>query len=223
MLEIHDLPPVEEEGDIIYKALQADELEQTISCLAKIFSEAEPMSKALKFTYDEMRGFSELLCSKALNKRLSLIAKDSKTGEVISFSLADDFVEWPPQDAERTNEKISSLLALVNDLDDEYKKTRKVINTGEIFHLSFLGSCCHYQQRKIATSLIEKHLQLARMKGFSTAVAEVTGLASQHILIDKFGFTEKVKIDYKSYVYHGVHIYEGIEDASSCILVEKRL
>jgi len=222
MLEIDDLPPIEEEGEIFYKALQADELEQTISCLATIFCESEPMSKALKISNNEMRELSELSCKKALAKGLSMVAKDSKTGDVVSFSLADDFMEWPPEGSERTNEKIDFLLALVNDLDEEYKKTRK-IRAGELFHLSFLGSSCHYQQKKIATTLIEKHLQLAKMKGFSTAVAEVTGPISQHILIDKFGFTEKVKIDYKSYVYHGVHIFESIEEVSSCILVEKRL
>ncbi|MEW5802357.1 MAG: hypothetical protein AB1847_09670 [bacterium] len=221
MPEMHDLSPLPEGGEITCELFKANDREQVISCLASTFSESEPMTKTLKIAPSELLGLAELICNEAISKGVSLVAKDNRTGRIAAFSLAGDFTDWPPQGIERVNAKVFPILALVSDLDEEYKKNRKIM-PGEIFHLSFLGSCGHYKKRKIATTIVRKHLQLAQVKGFTCAVAEVTGPASQHILIDKFGFVEKCRIDYKSYLYCGVRVFENIKDVSSCFLVEKR-
>ena len=112
-------------------------------------------------------------------------------------------------------------MALLNDLDEEYKKAYRV-DEGELLRLFMIGASGPYKNRKIATTLVKKHLQLAKAKKFSGAIAEVTGQISRHILVDKFGFNEKLKINYKSYVYKGINVFENIKDCSNCILLEKR-
>lgn len=221
MQEKRNCKLIVEEREIIYETLQAKDLEQTISCMVNTFPEAEPMTKALGITPDEFFLFAELFCKKAVNDGLSLVAKENKTGNVVAFSIAEDFTGEPPEGIEKINDKFHPIMALLNDLDEEYKKANRV-DEGEFLHLFMIGACGPYRNRRIVTTLVEKHLQLAKAKKFSGAIAEVTGPISRHIFVDKFGFDEKLKINYTSYVYNGIIVFESIKDCSSCILVEKR-
>ena len=187
MQETRNSKLIVEEREIIYKTLQANDLEQTISCMVNTFPEAEPMTKALGITLNEFFSFAELFCKKAVNEGLSLIAKENKMGKVVAFSIAVDFTGGPPEGIEKINEKFHPLMALLNDLDEEYKKANRV-DKGDFLHLFMIGACGPYRNRKIVTTLVEKHLRFAKAKKFSGAIAEVTGPISRHILVDKFGF-----------------------------------
>jgi hypothetical protein len=64
MQETRNSKLIVEERETIYKTLQANDLEQTVSCMVNIFPEAEPMTKALGITLDEFFSFAELFCCK---------------------------------------------------------------------------------------------------------------------------------------------------------------
>jgi hypothetical protein len=207
--------------DLIYEIFQANDLDQAISCMVDTFTRHEPMTKALEITPNEFYPFASLFCRKAIKGRLSLVSKERKTGKVVAFHVADDFMAEPPEGIERVNERFLPILALLNELDEEYKKTNRVAE-GEFLHLFMGGACGGFRNRKIVTALVERHLRLARKKNFLGVIAEVTGPISRHILVDTFAFMERARINYKSYVYNGKKVFANIEDSSECILVEKR-
>ena len=53
-------------------------------------------------------------------------------------------------------------------------------------------------------------------------VTECTGNISQH-LRRKQGFEDRCSIDYQTYEYKGMKVFEGIKEHRSCILREKVL
>lgn len=210
----------EKEG-IIYKVLQADDLEQTIKCISEVFPRNEPTTKELGITPFEFYSYAEIYCKKALKEGLSVVAKDKVTGNVIGFCISEDLASEPPEGIEMINPKFHPVMALLNSLDEEYKKSHKV-EKGQILHLVMAGVSQHYEGRNVVTTLTAENLKHAKLKNYSGAVAEATGLVSQHIARDKLGFKEMFEIEYKSFIYGEKHIFKNIENSPSCILLEKQ-
>lgn len=212
--------PAEKNG-IIYEILQENDIEQTIACVIETFSIGEPMAKSLGITPDEYHSFAEIVCKKAVKDGLSIVAKDKATSKVIGFSISEDLVSEPPERIEKINVKFHPILALLTILDEKYKKSHKV-EKGQIFHLYMVGVSESCKNRNIATVLLNESLKLAKLKNFSGAIAEATGLVSQHIIRDKLGFEEKFEIEYKSFTHEGKNVFKNIMNSHRCILLEKR-
>lgn len=206
---------------IVYKILQEKDIEQTIICLSEVFSGGEPMVKTLEITKEEFYPFAEIYCKKAIKEGLSVIATEKETCKVIGFVISEDFASEQPEGIESINEKFQPIMVLLDTLDEQYKKTHTV-KKGQILHLFMGGVNENYKRNKVGITLTEENLKLAKTKQFSGAVAEATGLVSQHILRDKLGFEEMFSIEYKSFNYNGVNVFNNIEGPVSCILMEKR-
>lgn len=211
-----------EKKRIIYEIFKENDLEQTIACIIDVFPRREPMTKALHITPDEFYSFAKIYCKKAVKDGLSVIAKDRDTGRVIGFMISEDLVSEPQEEIEMISKKFHPIMALLNRLEEEYKKNR-MVDKGEVLHLFMGGVSQHYEGRNITTTLIEENLKLAKMKNFSYAIGEETGKVVFHITRDKLGFNEKNSIQYKSFTYKGEKVFENIETSASCILVEKQL
>lgn len=56
-----------------------------------------------------------------------------------------------------------------------------------------------------------------------TAVAEATGVISQHILRNKFGFVDRFEIPYKTFTNQGRRVFESIKEHNGIILMDKTL
>lgn len=210
-----------EDADLSCQIMQQDDLDPAIRCMVDAFTHYEPMTKALKITSDEFYQLAKIVCEKSVKDQLSLVAKEKKTGNVVAFSVAEDLMSEPPEGIENISDSFQPIFALLEDLDRVYKRVNRPVKGG-FLRLFMGGSCFIYKNRGIITALLEGHLQLAREKNFLGVVAEVTGPISRHILVDKYSFKEKNQIEYKSYVYNGRKVFANIEDASACILIEKR-
>ncbi len=210
-----------EKDGTIFEILQENDIEQTIICVIETFSRGEPMAKSLGITSNEYHFFAEIVCKKAVKDGLSIVAKDKATGKVIGFCISEDLISEPPEGIEKVNAKFHPILALLTSLDEKYITSHKV-EKGQIFHLYMAGVSESYKNRNIATMLLAESLKLAKLKNFSGAIAEATGLVSQHIIRDKLGFEEKDVIKYKSFLYEGKNIFKNIVNPPKCILLEKR-
>jgi len=87
---------LEEKKEIIYELLAIKNLEETIACIVDVFPRAEPMTKAAEITSDEFYPFAEIYCKKAIRERLSLVARDMATGNVIGFLISENLASEPP-------------------------------------------------------------------------------------------------------------------------------
>jgi hypothetical protein len=209
-----------ENKGIIYELFQEKDLEETIALVAEDFSRAEPMTKSQEIIANEYHYFAKIYCEKAVRDGLSIVAKDE--GKIIGFIISEDLESGPPEGIEKINTKFNPIMALLNELDEEYVKLHKK-KDDKVFHLFMGGVDENHEKKHIITTLLEENLKLAKLKNFSVAIGEPTGLATQHILRDKFGFDEKIMIEYKKFSYNGEHVFKNIEGPIGCMLVEKRL
>jgi len=88
---------------------------------------------------------------------------------------------------------------------------RKKVVTAKVFHIFLLGAREKYRGKKIGNKLLENNLKMATQAGFSTAIAEATGKISQYIC-RKYGFEDRVSLDYQTYEYKGIKVFEGIKE-----------
>ena len=209
-----------EEGEIVYEVLQEKDLEQTINCLVDVFPSSEPISRALKVTPSEFYPFAEMVCQKAVAEGLSLIAKNSATSEVAGFVISESLSKESYEEIDKSlTQKFEVIFQFLKELNEQYEMEKKVVN-GKIFHVFLLGAREEYRGRKIANKLLENNLKMAAQAGFSRAIVEATGNISQHIC-RKYGFEDRASLDYQTYEYKGVKVFEGIKEHKSCILMEK--
>lgn|SRR3990170_5643509 len=221
-LEKKNFNKLEKKKEIIYEMLSMKNLEETIACIVDVFPRAEPMTKAVEITSDEFYPFAEIYCKKAIRERLSLIARDMATGNIIGFLISENLASEPPNGIETINEKFLPIIKLLDGLDENYKEEALKLNERNILRLFMVGVSKHYEGLNLATTLIEENLKLARQKNFSRAIGEATSSITQHILRDKLGFNEKFSIEYKSYTYNGKHVFKNVKNPSRCVLLEKR-
>ena len=204
---------------ITYEIFREKDLEETVNLIAEDFSRAELMTKSQGITAEEFHYFAEIYCKKAIVDELSIVAKD--TGKIIGFIISEDLESDPPEGIENINIKFNPTMALLNKLDEEYVKSYKKIDD-KIFHLFMGGVDQQHEKRHINTTLIEESLKIAKLKKFTVAIGEATGLAAQHILRDRLGFIERIVIEYNKFLYEGKYVF-NIDEPVNCILAEKRL
>lgn len=192
-------------------------LEEVIHCISHSFTQ-ETMSKALEIAPQSYISFAKIICQKALKDRLSLVAKDEKSGKVIGFSILEDFVtEFP--DLDDVDKRFLPIINLLGELDDWYKINYKV-KPGETLHLFMTGVYEEYRNQGIAHQLMEQVFNLAKNAGYSSILVECTGAITQHIRA-KYGFQTIKEIEYKNYVYDGKLVFKGIKEPASCKLMLK--
>lgn len=207
-----------ENKGIVYEIFQEKDLEETANVIAEDFSRAEPMAKSQRITAEEFHYFAEIYCKKALINELSIIAKDQ--GKIIGYIINEELESELPEGIENINIKFNPIIAFLNKLDDEYVNAFKKTDD-KIFHIFIGGVDERYEKRHINTIMLEESLKIAKLKNFTVVIVEVTGLITQHTLRDRLGFIERVKMEYKKFLYEGKYVF-NIDEPVSCILMEKR-
>lgn len=207
---------------ISYEVLNEEDVVQTSDLIAHTFTRAEPMTKILEITHNEFFQFAELFCKKTIDDRLSVIARDQSTSEIIGFVVSEDLASPPPNDLQLISSKFDPVLALLQSLDERYE--RSLLNqNGRVFHLFMGGVHLAHERQHIFTITLIEALRLALRQGFSTAIAEPTGPISQQVLINKFGFSPKFSVEYELFKHKGNDVFSNIQNVKSCMLVEKQL
>ena len=207
---------------ITYELLQEKDLEQTINCLVEVFTSAEPMSIALKITPKESYPLAETICKKAVKDKLSHIAKDSVTSQVIGFVISEDFsTALSLENVKNLSEKFKPDFQLLEELREQYELDKKIVKR-KLLHSFLWGVKEEYRSRHINSNLVKENNNLAIQKGFSGVVVECSGNISQH-LARKQGFEDRFSIDYQTFEYQGMKVFKDIKEHQSCILMEKIL
>jgi ribosomal protein S18 acetylase RimI-like enzyme len=204
-------------NEIILQTMQPNDIEETATCISQVFSKFEPIAKALNISFNEFYQLAVPVCQKAAEAEISIIAKDRKTGEIVGFIIAEDFMTIDSEPPEGIDNKFKSVFSLLSELEKNYRSCHP-IETKQILHISMLGVQERYTQRYIAKHLVIENLKLAKYHNFDMALTEATAVGSQH-LFRKLGFTEEFAIQYKSYKFKGQQIFSSIENPSNCLLM----
>ncbi|BAY93257.1 MULTISPECIES: GNAT family N-acetyltransferase [unclassified Tolypothrix] len=208
-------------SEILFQVMQPNDIEETVICISQIFSSFEPMAKALKISFNELYPFALSVCQKAVDEKISIVAKDRKTGKVVGFIISEDFITVYPESLEGIDHKFEYIFSLLSELGENYRRTH-AFTAGQVLHISMLGVQEKYTKRHIATTLIRENLKLAKHHKFEIAVTEATGVASQHIF-RKLRFTEEFAIEYKSYKFKDKQIFHCIAHPDNCLLMSSTI
>jgi len=206
---------INEKHGIKFRIIQPDDFEQTVDLCSQVFANYEPMTKSFKINYKEFKTLAEPYCRKAIEDGLSIVATDSN-GKVVGFVISEDLMTEPPF-LDEISDKFEPILTLLHELDSSYT-SKNSFESGQILHIFLLGVQDEYKNHKIATTLVQENLKLAKSHDFSTSIAEATGLTSQHIF-RKLGFREEVTFFYDSYTFQGEKIFSSIKESAGCILM----
>ena len=71
------------------------DLESTIRCISHSFTQ-ETMSQALGIDVNSYVSFAEIVSQRAIQYQLSLVAKNEDSGDVVGFSILEDFLAETP-------------------------------------------------------------------------------------------------------------------------------
>jgi ribosomal protein S18 acetylase RimI-like enzyme len=205
--------------EILLMKMQHSDIEQTATCISQVFSNFEPRAKSLKISFNEFYRFAVPVCQKAADEEISLIAKDQKTGEVVGFIISEDLMNVYSDSLEGIDNKFESVLSLLSELEENYRKCH-LVKCVPILHILMFGVQEKYSKRDIATTLVRENLNLAKHHNYEIAIAEATSVGSQQIFCN-LGFTEEFAIEYKSYKFKDKHIFSSIENPPNCLLMSR--
>jgi len=203
--------------EILFQTMQPSDVEETALCISQVFSTFEPITKALKISFNEFYQFALPICQKAADAEISMIAKDKKTGEIAGFIISEDFMTVYPDSLEDIDNKFESIFSFLSELEENYRRSC-LATAGQVLHIFMLGVQEKYTKKHIATNLVRENLNLAKHHNFEIAITDATSVGSQQIFRN-LGFTEKFAIEYKSYKFKDKHIFSSIENPSNCLLM----
>src|SRR5262249_51422356 len=202
-----------------YELFDMHALDEMAPMVAEAFNRHEPMTVAQDVPFQEFVDFVKLLAPKAQQEELTVLARDQETGQVIGAMIADDFASAPPEGMGLLGAAFAPILALLGELDEQYKKGRSP-RLGEYLHLFMIAVDHRHQGRKVAQNLVRACLENGARKGYHTAVTEATGVISQHIFRSRFGFRDRLEIPYKTFVYEGRPVFASIGGHPGPILMD---
>ena len=188
---------------------------------AKVFSAAEPPAVAMGLTVPDLEEFVGLLCPRAVEEGLTIVARSQETGEVAGAMLTDDFAMPSEIKPAAFSQKFLPILAMLDTLDEPYRKGRD-IRVREYLHLFMLAVDPRYAGRGIAKQLVSACLENGRAKGYKYAVTEATGTISQRVF-RQLGFREQVRASYQEYRYQGRAVFASIRDHEAAILMDRTI
>ncbi|MGR8929568.1 MAG: GNAT family N-acetyltransferase [Gammaproteobacteria bacterium] len=192
------------------------------SVVAEAFTRYEPMTVIQNIQAEEFVAFVKCLGCKAQRERLTIIASDVDSRQVIGALIADDLASDSPEGIARISDKFDPILALLGELDAQYTAGAN-LRLGDYLHLFMIAVTQRYKRKKVAQNLIQLCLENGINKGYKVAVTEATGTISQHIFKNRFGFEDRYEISYKGFVYKGERIFEAIAGHAGVILMDKQL
>lgn len=208
--------------NIQYQVFDISMLSGTANVVAKAFCTNEPMTVCQKISVQNLIHFIELLGSKAEQEKLTIVAIDKTTEQIVGVALTDDFGLAPPSGMEIISESFLPIFSLLDKLAEQYQEN-KTINPGEYLHIAMVAVDEKYKNKHIAYNLVQTCLKNGIKKGYKIALAEVTGSISQHLFKNNCDFVERFKINYKTFTYNGKQVFETIDVPIDAILMDKRL
>ncbi|KAL7639620.1 UNVERIFIED_CONTAM: hypothetical protein RMT77_010121 [Armadillidium vulgare] len=206
-----ELPPgvlCQLDGNIVFRILTEDYVEEAVNLLCNHFFKDEPLGKAL---YLQSPGEVDHWLSKALphmiRHEVSVMAQDESEegqGRLVGVAInsvklkgqprgPDDFLTWlNPQKDPKMYRILSFLNQVAADIDfySNY-------NVDKLFFFELLNVDKIYGGRGIASMLVEQSISVARERDFKCLVAETTGIFSAKIFA-RNGFKTIREVPYAS-------------------------
>jgi ribosomal protein S18 acetylase RimI-like enzyme len=204
---------------IKYGLLEREDIPGMARVLAEVFSQHDPPAIAAGMSITDIEEIVGIFGPKALAEGLTIVARNS-SGELVGAMLTEDFGTPPPCGFAGAPARFAPIVALLESLDDEYRRTHSVV-PGSHLHLFMVGVSNSFNGAGIAQTMITVCLTNGAEHGYRLAITEATGPVSQHIF-RKLGFRELLTSSYRDFLHEGRHPFEPITQYGGTILMERR-
>jgi ribosomal protein S18 acetylase RimI-like enzyme len=202
---------------IIYGLLEATDEPEMVQVLAEAFSRHDPLAIALGLSVSDVAQIVEAFAPKMLKEELTIVARDAG-GEMAGVMFTDDF-GTPSPDVGALPEEFDAIGMLLDRLDLPYRETHEVV-PGSHLHLLMVGVSDGATRRGVAQALIRVCLDHGSKRGYRWAIAEATGVVSQHIF-RKLGFNELDVVPYREFEVDGQRVFATIAEHRGAVLMER--
>lgn len=206
---------------IEYGLLQEEDAEAMARLLAKVFSELEPMGRAVGIPCEQVERLVKTFVPKALTEQLTILARDASSSRLVGAMLADDLGTDGPTGLDEAAPQFAPIGSLLGVLDEQYRAVTTVAK-GTHAHMFMVGVEASSQLRGIATRLVETCMANAAADGYKTAVTEATGSVSQHVF-RKLGFVDRFQVLYQEFTFDGQRVFPSIEGVDGTVLMTREL
>ena len=207
---------------IDYSVYRRSDCDEMAALLGEVFSQRDPPAVATGLTSADFEHFVRLLCPKAADEKLSIVARATETGEMVGALLAEDSASVMPEGMHTLSPRFDPVFDILGQLDAAYRKGQPPRHR-ECLHLFLLGVARSHTGRGIGHGLVTACLKHAAPHGFQIAVTEATNSTSQHIF-RKQGFVERVRGSYRDHRFGDRAYFASIaEEHIGPILFDKAL
>lgn len=190
------------ENGIDYGPFDKELVEGAVDCVSEVFTQNEPLAAHLGITKEEFLVFANAYYPYVAEDGLSFVARDQKTGQVVGIRVSEDYYQEGEPDLPEISEKFFRIFALLDELGSWFKENY-TLEPGKYIHMFMIAVREGYTNRGIAPTMNRLFFKHVIDKGFTHAVTEPTGVISQHVLQNKFGFSELHRVDYKDWEFEG--------------------
>lgn len=213
-----------ENAGIRYEIFTMEDADALVEVDTEAFTTAEPMTIAQNISPAVFSQFMRLLVKKASDEALTILGRDLETGRVAGVMLNEDLATPPPENIEQAPEVFHPIFTFLGQMSEGYMKRYITwdLKEGQVAHFFMLATRIGFKGRGLGKNLLEYSLENARNRKYLRAVAEATGVISQHVFA-KCGFQTLEEAAYRDFVYLGERIFENITEHPGTKLVEYRI
>ncbi|MBM4252000.1 MAG: hypothetical protein FJ146_08520 [Deltaproteobacteria bacterium] len=206
-----------------FRVLGKQDVAQAASLLAAAFAHHDPLAVALQISSSEMREMIVPLLEASLGDELSVVAYDqSQPDKILGCVLAKNLgSDNPAQWSKSIVDRFSAVFGLIDELHQRYFQNQGPENMRQFVHESMVATDTRAAGRGVAQGLLKASAMNGRTKGYTGAVAELTGPISQHVFINKHGYQPVAAVSYRSFSFGGAEPFRSIGGVDSCVLAIK--
>lgn len=194
---------------------------EAFSLACKVFVESSVLHNAVKISLDEYRTYMHSAFEGMWAQGLSVVATDLATEKLIGCLVACDYASLPQGNVD-TPKPLMPVNALLQELDKQYQRTRK-IDSGQYMLVDMAVVTAEAQGLGLYKKLREHAHKLGRDAGFRYVLGELSSAATQHLCINRFGHKVLAEIDYASFEFDNSRPFAEIKEPASIVLVEGEL
>ncbi len=214
---------LEDQKGIAFRVMTEGDMAISTMLLAKEFANNDPLAVALNLSVCEMEEMIQPLLRAALAEQLSVVAYDPTDpdkilGCILSKKLgASVETVW----SDDITHRFGAVFGLIDELHHRYFIDDASLGGQKLVHEAMVATDAATAGRGVAQGLLRASAANGKLRGYSGAVAELTGPISQHVFINKHGYLPVAKVNYRSFKFRGVEPFASIGSVDSCVLAIK--
>jgi ribosomal protein S18 acetylase RimI-like enzyme len=191
------------------RSLNNSDISDATDCVVRNFARREPMTKLLGISEKECRDFFSQITLKAANEKLSLVARNRQTGQLMGCLIADDpgYISDSPNEDSKSS-KFDAIFAILDKVTEPLK-TSNGIPKNTYYHVFMLAVEETFRNQRVGELLLLASLKLGKEKGFKFAIAESTGPGSARLRPEHANTPNFV--EYRTFQYKGEYPFKELE------------